>query len=145
MIIWSRSPSYAHWQLTGHWALIQFDSHTDLFDSYFGGHKFTHGTPFRRAVEEGLVDPKRFVQVGIRGTAYNLDDIEWGMDQGVRIIRIEELFERGVPERHGRSSRDCWDGYQPIAPMILILLTQPSHLEPAHLKLVGPTAFKPNR
>lgn len=77
--------------------LIQFDSHTDLFDSYFGGHKFTHGTPFRRAIEEGLVDPKRFVQVGIRGTAYNLDDIEWGMDQGVRIIRIEELFERGVP------------------------------------------------
>ena len=51
--------------------LIQFDSHTDLFDSYFGGHKFTHGTPFRRAIEEGLVDPKRFVQVGIRGTAYN--------------------------------------------------------------------------
>ena len=76
--------------------LIQFDSHTDLFDSYFGGHKFTHGTPFRRAIEEGLVDPKRFVQVGIRGTAYNLDDIEWGMDQGVRIIRVEELFERGV-------------------------------------------------
>lgn len=77
--------------------LIQFDSHTDLFDSYFGGHKFTHGTPFRRAIEEGLVDPKRFVQVGIRGTAYNLDDIEWGVDQGVRIIRVEELFERGVP------------------------------------------------
>ena len=77
--------------------LIQFDSHTDLFDSYFGGHKFTHGTPFRRAIEEGLVDPKRFVQVGIRGTAYNLDDIEWGMDQGVRIVRVEELFERGVP------------------------------------------------
>ena len=52
--------------------LIQFDSHTDLFDSYFGGNKFTHGTPFRRAIEEGLVDPKRFVQIGIRGTAYNL-------------------------------------------------------------------------
>ena len=43
------------------------------------------------------MDPKRFIQVGIRGTAYNLDDIEWGMDQGVRIIRVEELFERGVP------------------------------------------------
>ena len=55
--------------------LIQFDSHTDLFDSYFGGQKFTHGTPFRRAIEEGLVDPTRFVQVGIRGTAYNLEDV----------------------------------------------------------------------
>ena len=78
--------------------LVQFDSHTDLFDSYFGGHKFTHGTPFRRAVEEGLVDPKRFVQVGIRGTAYNTEDIDWGLSQGIRIIRIEELFERGIPD-----------------------------------------------
>ncbi len=76
--------------------LIQFDSHTDLFDTYFGGYKFTHGTPFRRAIEEDLLDPKRCVQIGIRGTAYNLDDIEWGLEQGIRIIRIEELFERGI-------------------------------------------------
>ncbi len=78
--------------------LIQFDSHTDLFDTYFGGYKFTHGTPFRRAIEENLLDPKRCVQIGIRGTAYNLDDIEWGLEQGIRIIRIEELFERGITE-----------------------------------------------
>lgn len=78
--------------------LIQFDSHTDLFDSYFGGNKFTHGTPFRRAIEEGLVDPKRFVQIGIRGTAYNTEDVEWGIEQGVRIIRIEELFDRGIKD-----------------------------------------------
>lgn len=78
--------------------LIQFDSHTDLFDSYFGGNKFTHGTPFRRAIEEGLVDPRRFVQIGIRGTAYNTEDVEWGIEQGVRIIRIEELFDRGTPD-----------------------------------------------
>ena len=78
--------------------LIQFDSHTDLFDSYFGGHKYTHGTPFRRAVEEGLVDPKRFVQLGIRGTAYNTEDIEWGLERGIRIIRIEELFDRGIKD-----------------------------------------------
>lgn len=78
--------------------LIQFDSHTDLFDSYFGGNKFTHGTPFRRAVEEGLIDPKRFVQIGIRGTAYNVEDIEWGEAQGIRIIRIEEFFDRGIKD-----------------------------------------------
>lgn len=78
--------------------LIQFDSHTDLNDSYFGGHKFTHGTPFRRAVEEGLVDPKHFVQVGIRGTAYGTEDIEWGEAQGIRIIHIEELFDRGIDD-----------------------------------------------
>ncbi|MEP3919029.1 agmatinase [Ascidiaceihabitans sp.] len=78
--------------------LIQFDSHTDLFDTYFGGNKYTHGTPFRRAIEEGLVDPKRMVQVGIRGTAYNTEDVQWGEAQGVRIIRIEEFFERGVKD-----------------------------------------------
>ncbi|MEM7377127.1 MAG: agmatinase [Pseudomonadota bacterium] len=78
--------------------LIQFDSHTDLFDSYFNGSKFTHGTPFRRAIEEGLVDPERFVQIGIRGTAYNTEDVDWGREQGVRIIRIEELFDRGVAD-----------------------------------------------
>ena len=78
--------------------LIQFDSHTDLFDSYFGGNKYTHGTPFRRAIEEGLVDPMRMVQIGIRGTAYNTEDVEWGLDQGVRIVRIEEFFDRGVED-----------------------------------------------
>ncbi|AAV97369.1 agmatinase (plasmid) [Ruegeria pomeroyi DSS-3] len=78
--------------------LIQFDSHTDLFDSYFGGNKYTHGTPFRRAIEEGLVDPRRMVQIGIRGTAYNTEDVEWGEAQGVRIIRIEEFFDRGVAD-----------------------------------------------
>ncbi|MGO4914139.1 agmatinase [Pseudogemmobacter sp. W21_MBD1_M6] len=78
--------------------MIHFDSHTDLFDSYFGGFKYTHGTPFRRAIEEGLLDPKRMIQIGIRGTAYNSEDIEWGEAQGVRIIRIEEFFDRGVKD-----------------------------------------------
>ena len=77
--------------------MIHFDAHTDLFDSYFGGFRYTHGTPFRRAIEEGLLDPKRVVQIGIRGTAYNTEDVEWGESQGVRIIRIEELFDRGIP------------------------------------------------
>ncbi|MEO0389070.1 MAG: arginase family protein, partial [Pseudomonadota bacterium] len=46
--------------------MIHFDAHTDLFDSYFGGYRYTHGTPFRRAIEEGLLDPKRVIQIGIR-------------------------------------------------------------------------------
>ena len=78
-------------------AMIHFDAHTDLFDSFFGGFKYTHGTPFRRAIEEGLLDPQKTVQIGIRGTAYNCDDVEWGEAQGVRIIRVEELFDRGIP------------------------------------------------
>lgn len=75
--------------------MIHFDSHTDLFDSYFGGTKYTHGTPFRRAVEEGLLDPKRVVQIGIRGTTYDMEDREFAASVGIRIIPIEEYFARG--------------------------------------------------
>ena len=42
--------------------MVHFDSHTDLFESYFGGYKYTHGTPFRRAIEENLLDPNRVIQ-----------------------------------------------------------------------------------
>ena len=78
--------------------MVHFDSHTDLFHSYFGGTMYTHGTPFRRAVEEGLLDPKRVVQIGIRGTAYDNEDIDFAKAEGIRIIRIEEFFERGVAD-----------------------------------------------
>jgi guanidinopropionase len=78
--------------------MVHFDSHTDFYDSYFGGFKYTHGTPFRRAVEEGLLDPKRVVQIGIRGSAYDGEDVDYARSQGVRIIPIEELMERGVKE-----------------------------------------------
>lgn len=81
---------------SGPLGMIHFDAHTDLFDSYFGGFRYTHGTPFRRAIEEELLDPERVVQIGIRGTMYDGEDIEWGEAQGVRIIMIEELMERGV-------------------------------------------------
>ena len=76
--------------------MVHFDAHTDLYDSYYGGYRYTHGTPFRRAIEEGLLDPKRVVQIGIRGTAYDGADVEWGRAQGVRIVMIEELMDRGV-------------------------------------------------
>jgi guanidinopropionase len=76
--------------------MIHFDAHTDLYDGYFGGFKYTHGTPFKRAIEEGVLDPKRTVQIGIRGSMYDLDDIEYGEKMGVRIIRIEEAMEKGA-------------------------------------------------
>lgn len=75
--------------------MIHFDSHTDLFDSYFGGTKYTHGTPFRRAIEEGLLDPKRVVQIGIRGTTYDSEDRDFADSVGVRVIPIEEFHARG--------------------------------------------------
>ena len=78
--------------------MVHFDSHTDLFHSYFNGSMYTHGTPFRRAVEEGLLDPKRVVQIGIRGTAYDAEDRDFARAEGVRVIAIEEFFARGVAD-----------------------------------------------
>ncbi len=74
--------------------MVHFDSHTDLFHSYFGGTMFTHGTPFRRAVEEGLLDPKRVIQIGIRGTMYDAEDRDFAKAVGIRIVTIEEYFDR---------------------------------------------------
>ena len=78
--------------------MIHFDAHTDLFNEYFGGTKYTHGTPFRRAIEEGLLDPKRVIQIGIRGTMYDGEDIEFGRANGVTILTIEDLMARGVDD-----------------------------------------------
>jgi guanidinopropionase len=75
--------------------MIHFDAHTDLYDGYFGGVKYTHGTPFRRAIEEGILDPKRTIQIGLRGSMYDNDDFEYGQKMGVRLMRIEEAMELG--------------------------------------------------
>ena len=77
-------------------ALVHFDAHHDMDDTYFGGLKYTHGTPFRRAIEEGLIDPKRTVQIGIRGSTYYNDEEDWALEQGVRVIHIEEVGELGI-------------------------------------------------
>ncbi|MEM6668045.1 MAG: agmatinase [Pseudomonadota bacterium] len=79
-------------------AMIHFDSHTDLYDSYFGGFRYTHGTPFRRAIEEGVLEPSKVVQIGLRGTQYDGEDMAFGESVGVRMIKIEEFFERGVDD-----------------------------------------------
>ncbi len=76
--------------------MVHFDAHTDTSDKYFGENYYTHGTPFRRAIEEGLLDPKRTVQIGIRGALYSDSDADWGADQGIRVITIEEFYDLGV-------------------------------------------------
>ena len=78
--------------------MIHFDSHTDLFHSYFDGTMFTHGTPFRRAVEENLLDPKRVIQIGIRGTQYDREDLDFAESAGIRVVKIEEFFDRGIED-----------------------------------------------
>jgi agmatinase len=76
-------------------ALVQFDAHIDTWDEYFGG-KYFHGTPFRRAIEEGLVDGKRFVQVGIRGPMYGEDDFEFHREHGITMIDIDQVMTHGI-------------------------------------------------
>lgn len=72
-------------------ALVQFDAHCDLWDSYFG-HRYTHGTPFRRAVEEGLLLPERSVQIGIRGTLFDSDDDKLSDAMGFARFTTAELL-----------------------------------------------------
>ncbi|MGI9524254.1 MAG: agmatinase [Hyphomicrobiaceae bacterium] len=105
--------------------MVHFDAHTDLYDSYFGGFKFTHGTPFRRAVEEGLLDAKRVVQIGIRGTAASWEDIDFANANGIRIIRIEDVFSRGVADVM-QEARDIV-GTQPVYVSFDIDVVDPSY------------------
>lgn len=79
----------------GRLGLVHFDAHPDTWDEYFGS-KYFHGTTFRRAVEEGLVDGGRIVQIGIRGPLYGADDFEFHRQHGLEAIRIESVKERGT-------------------------------------------------
>tara|TARA_B100000575_G_C23063898_1_gene612540 strand:+ start:109 stop:1047 length:939 start_codon:yes stop_codon:yes gene_type:complete len=76
--------------------LFQFDSHSDTWDTYFGNYKYTHGTPFRRAIEEGLVDATKYVILGLRGSLYDPNDLKWAREQGVTIITIDEYYQMGL-------------------------------------------------
>jgi len=76
-------------------ALVQFDAHIDTWDEYFGG-KYFHGTPFRRAIEEGVIDGSRFIQVGIRGPMYGEEDFEFHRAHRITMIDIDQVKARGV-------------------------------------------------
>jgi guanidinopropionase len=75
--------------------MVHIDAHTDCCDEEMNS-KYSHGTPFRRAVEEGLLDPKRTIQIGIRGAANSDECWEFGAKHGIRIVYIEEFTELGV-------------------------------------------------
>ncbi len=90
--------------------LIHFDAHSDTADSYFGGSRYTHGTPFRRAIEEGLIDAKRMIQIGIRGSIYGAGDFDFAERAGIRIVFIEEFFEIGVEAVIAEARRITGDG-----------------------------------
>src|SRR3712207_2719045 len=82
-------------------ALVQFDAHPDTWDAYFG-QKHTHGTPFRRAVEEGLLRPENSIQVGMRGSLFDSGDWNDAMELGFELISADEIRELGIEETIAR-------------------------------------------
>jgi agmatinase len=92
-----RAAAAAHGPL----ALVQFDAHPDTWDSYFG-ERHTHGTPFRRAVEEGLLLPERSIQVGMRGSLFDAGDWNDARELGFELISTDEVRETSVLETIAR-------------------------------------------
>lgn len=87
-----RALAHAH----GPVGLIHFDSHTDCWDQYFGS-KYFHGTMFRRAVEEGVIDPRRTIQLGIRGPLYEPTDFDFQAQHGMQLITMDDIKDLGLP------------------------------------------------
>ena len=76
-------------------AVIHFDAHLDTWDTYFGA-EYTHGTPFRRASEEGLLDKNACIHIGVRGPLYSDQDLAQDGDLGFQIVHATELDEIGT-------------------------------------------------
>ncbi|MDC0609178.1 agmatinase [Vibrio sp.] len=76
-------------------ALVHFDAHCDTGDFYLGS-KFHHGSPFKVAADEGLIDPKKTIQIGIRGGVTDKDIWKFSYDSGMRVIHIEEFYQMGL-------------------------------------------------
>ncbi|MBY8975597.1 agmatinase [Rhodobacteraceae bacterium NNCM2] len=74
--------------------MIHIDAHADTGDDYMGS-RFHHGAPFKVAVDEGLLDPKKVVQIGIRGSVHSMDMWKFSYESGMRVMLIEEVEERG--------------------------------------------------
>ena len=75
--------------------LIHVDAHSDINEHMFG-EPIAHGTPFRRAVEAGVLDTKRCIQIGVRGTDYAADDFDWSREQGFRVVQVEECWHKSL-------------------------------------------------
>jgi agmatinase len=90
-------------------ALVHFDAHSDLWQSHYGG-KDTHGTPFRRSVEEGLIDVSRSCQIGLRGPLYDRQDAEISEQLGFQIIRGPELHLQNLQETVEQIRRRAGEG-----------------------------------
>jgi guanidinobutyrase len=76
-------------------ALVHVDAHADVNDDMFG-ERIAHGTPFRRAVEEGLLQGSKVWQIGLRGTGYGMDDFDWPRQQGFTVVPAHEVWYQSL-------------------------------------------------
>ena len=76
-------------------ALVHVDAHADVNDDMFG-ERIAHGTPFRRAVEEGLLQGNKVWQIGLRGTGYGMDDFDWPRQQGFTVVQAHEVWYQSL-------------------------------------------------
>lgn len=110
--------------LHGPVALVHFDAHLDTWDTYFGA-PFTHGTPFRRAVEEGLLDLDVSAHVGIRGPLYAKKDLDDDRALGFAVVSADEIARRGTDEAVDRVRQRV--GGRPVYVSIDIDVLDPAH------------------
>lgn len=82
-------------RIHGPLGIVHVDAHADINDHMFG-EPIAHGTPFRRAIEEGLIEPTRMVQIGLRASGYAADDFDWPREQGVRVVQAEECWYKSL-------------------------------------------------
>jgi agmatinase len=87
----------AHAEKFGPLAVVHFDSHPDTWDEEYADQPYSHGTPFIRAIEAGLIDMEAYVQVGIRGSTSGPDDLDIARKLGARVLTIDQAFEMGIP------------------------------------------------
>lgn len=87
----------AHAKKYGPLAVIHFDAHPDTWDSEFAGSKYSHGTTFRRALEEQLINPSAYIQIGIRGPTIGPGDYADAIRLGARMITLDEAVFSGIP------------------------------------------------
>ncbi len=76
-------------------ALIHIDAHADINDEMFG-EKIAHGTPFRRALEDGCLQADKVFQIGLRGTGYSPEDFNWSRKQGFTVVQAEECWHKSM-------------------------------------------------
>ncbi len=90
-------------------ALVHFDAHSDTWNSYFAGKRYSAGTPFRRAAEENGLDPAASIQIGMRGSLFRADDVSQSVELGFEVLTTDQALDLGPAETARRIAERVGD------------------------------------